>query len=281
MDAVTNVSGSESSDRTPVWSPDGKAIAFVSDRDGDWEIYRVDPDKPQPMRLTSKPGLDAFPIWSPDGRRIAFESYRSGVDTDIYTMNADGSDQRIALDQAGNVEEAIWSPDGKRIAAIGLDHPWRGFLVVKELGDEAPPHRIELPPYTFVGSIRWSPDGKTIAGVFRGPQPKEDMSGVFVVGADGSNQRALFQVQSIRPHPGGGLQPAASWYSSGSASQRWIPKTFTGLCWSPDGQHLAFSSDLSADGGFCLYTIPIDGGSPAAIKDTQSAWPQDVMWQPK
>ena len=278
---VTNLSRNAHCDRSPAWSPDGKAIAFVSDRDGDWEIYRLDPDKPDPIRLTRTPGMDTRPVWSPDGRQIAFESARSGVDTDIYVMNADGSDQRIAIKQAGHVEEPAWSPDGRRMAAVGLDHPWRGFLLLKDLDGNRPARRIEIPPYTYVGSICWSPDGKSIAALFRGPQPKEDKAGIFTIGADGRNRRVLVHVDSIRPHPGGGLRPVPSWYSSGGASHRWIPRTFAGLCWSPDGRHLAFSSDMGADGAFHVHTIHAEGGPATPLAPTRSAWPQELMWQPK
>jgi hypothetical protein len=275
-----NVSRNAYCDRSPAWSPDGRAIAFVSDRDGDWEIYRMDPDNPEAVRLTQSPGRDAHPVWSPGGTYIAFESERNGLDNDIYVMDADGSNQRVGIHQAGHVEEPVWSPDETRLAGIGLDHPWRGFMVMKDLTDDLPPRRVELTYFTHIESITWSPNGAFIAGIFRGPQPKEDMSGIFVVPADGGEHQILLHVGSLRPHPGGGLRALPTVYSSGSASRRWLPKTMAGLCWSPDSRHLAFSSDMGEEGAFYIYTLPREGGSPLTIGATRSAWPQQVMWRP-
>jgi TolB protein len=75
-----------------VWSPDGKRIAFVSDRDGNKEIYVMNADGTNPKRLTSHPAADWRAVWSPDGKRIAFVSDRDG-NKDIYVMNADGTEQ--------------------------------------------------------------------------------------------------------------------------------------------------------------------------------------------
>jgi TolB protein len=78
-------------DGDPAWSPDGRRIAFTSERDnGDREIYVMNADGSNQTRLTSSPGFDENPTWSPDGREIAFDSNRDG-NLEIYVMNADGS----------------------------------------------------------------------------------------------------------------------------------------------------------------------------------------------
>lgn len=97
--------------RTVAWSPDGAKIAyaregtdsvtiipapttisspilFASSRDGNWELYTVQPDGSSPTRLTNHPATDTAPAWSPDRSQIAFTSERDGS-KDIYTMNAD------------------------------------------------------------------------------------------------------------------------------------------------------------------------------------------------
>ena len=75
----------------PVYSPDGRKIAFGSSRSGDFEIYVMNADGSDVVRLTQSSGLDVRPAWSPDGKRIAFTSNRDG-NYDIYIVNADGSD---------------------------------------------------------------------------------------------------------------------------------------------------------------------------------------------
>ena len=66
-------------------------IAFVSDRDGNAEIYVMDIDGKNQRRLTNNPNSDWFPSWSPDGKRIAFASDRDGnFNYEIYVMDTDG-----------------------------------------------------------------------------------------------------------------------------------------------------------------------------------------------
>ena len=77
----------------PAWSPDGRKLAFVSDRDGNSEVYVMNADGSGQRSLTRNPAYDADPAWSPDGRKIAFVSNRDGS-YGVYVMNADGSGQR-------------------------------------------------------------------------------------------------------------------------------------------------------------------------------------------
>jgi Tol biopolymer transport system component len=99
------------------WSPDGSKIAFASDRDGDVEIYVIDHDGNNLMRITDSVGFDGFPEWSPDGSKIAFISFRD-ENPEIYVMNSDGSNQvnltnNPAQDASGG--GFSWSPDGSQI----------------------------------------------------------------------------------------------------------------------------------------------------------------------
>ncbi len=77
----------------PTASPDGRFIAFMSLRDGNWEIYRANVDGSGLVRLTQHGANDGLPVWAPDGRAIAFASNRSGAWA-IWAMNVDGSNQR-------------------------------------------------------------------------------------------------------------------------------------------------------------------------------------------
>ena len=78
------------------WSPDGTKLAYMSDHDGNWEVYVVALTG-QVWRLTMNEANDGLPAWSPDGRHIAFVSDRDGT-WGLYLMNPDGSEQRKILD---------------------------------------------------------------------------------------------------------------------------------------------------------------------------------------
>ena len=93
--------------------PDGRRIAFDSQRDGNREIYVMDADGSGVARLTHNGDDDLTPSWSPDGRRIAFAS-GGRARLDIYVMNADGSGATRLTDNDGGTP--AWSPDGRRIA---------------------------------------------------------------------------------------------------------------------------------------------------------------------
>jgi TolB protein len=72
-------------DYWPVWSPDGKHIAFTSNRDGNYDIYVMNADASDLRNVTRDPGQDNYAAWSPDGERLAFISNRSGA-YEVYVM---------------------------------------------------------------------------------------------------------------------------------------------------------------------------------------------------
>jgi murein DD-endopeptidase MepM/ murein hydrolase activator NlpD len=98
----------------PPPSPQG-GIVFASDREGNFEIYVMEADGSNQVRLTNDPADDREPAWSPDGSKIAFRSYR-GESFDIYVMDADGSNQIRLTDNPADDGGIAWSPDGSEIA---------------------------------------------------------------------------------------------------------------------------------------------------------------------
>ena len=108
-----NLTRNPARDDEPVWSPDGRKIAFVSRRDGKPEVYVMNADGSGQRNLTRNPGRDSAPAWSPDGRTIAFHSNRDR-NTEIYVMNADGSGQRNLTRYRNNDVSFAWSPAQKK-----------------------------------------------------------------------------------------------------------------------------------------------------------------------
>lgn len=83
-------------------APDGRSAAFMSRRQGNWEIYRINIDGSGLQRLTNHAGHDGLPAWSPDGRSIAFLSDRSGQ-WGLWAMNADGRSPRQLFPLPGSL----------------------------------------------------------------------------------------------------------------------------------------------------------------------------------
>lgn len=110
---LTNGSGFY--DWMPCWTPDG-AIVFESTRDGNRELYRINPDGSGLTRITNHPGTDHAPSCSPDGRSVAFMSGREFGNAEICIANRDGSAVANLTKDPARDSEPTWSPDGKWIA---------------------------------------------------------------------------------------------------------------------------------------------------------------------
>ena len=92
----TRITSGASWDEEPAWSPNGKWIAFASDRNGNFNIYTIHPNGTGLRQLTTSPCEDTEPSWSPDGSKIVFTSRRGGF-PHLWTMNADGTGERKLL----------------------------------------------------------------------------------------------------------------------------------------------------------------------------------------
>jgi len=188
-------------------------IAFVSERDGNAEIYLIRPDGSDPVNLTNHPASDTLPKWSPDGKRIAFLSKRNGT-TDLFAMNADGSG---VTPLASVVTDFAWSPDGTRIAygdgkAVYLgDQPT--ISVVNADGSNA--H-----PVAAGDEFAWSPDGTQLAVMSTGQRASAEpfprlFEEAIVVSADGSEAILAYSTSFIAT--GHSTQPFTPiWYQDGS-----------------------------------------------------------------
>ena len=154
---VLNVSAS------PIFAkaPTTPKILFTSSRDGNGEIYMMNPDGSEQVNLTRHPASDRSAVWSPTGDQILFVSDRRGTGVrDLYLMDPDGSNVRRVFKRKakGRRESPAWSPDGKQFAYSYTDWDRGEFgLYLGTFGEED----AELLPYGH--SPEWSPDGSEIA----------------------------------------------------------------------------------------------------------------------
>jgi serine/threonine protein kinase len=103
-------------DTAPAPSPDGQRVAFMSRRDGNWEIYIINVNGTDLQRLTDNPADDGLPTWSPDGRALAFASNRGGPWA-VWAMTPSGNDQGQLFVMEG-------SPDGFVGTDINASRGW-------------------------------------------------------------------------------------------------------------------------------------------------------------
>jgi len=101
----------------PSWSPDGKTLAFASNKEGNWDIYTIGLDQSVPNRLTNNAETDWAPSWSGDGTRIAFASNRNGP-WEIWAMDPSGHNLQKLGNRPVRPTDLIWSPGDKAVAFV-------------------------------------------------------------------------------------------------------------------------------------------------------------------
>ena len=154
------------------WSPDGKTLAFVAQRDGDFDVYTIPASGGDEKRLTTAKGLDDGPEYTPDGKYIYFNSVRTGH-MQIWRMKADGSEQEQVTNGPGNDWFPHFSPDGKYMVFLTYDasvegHPENKDVTLRMMSMDDGKIRDVARLYGGQGTINvpsWSPDGKSFAFV--------------------------------------------------------------------------------------------------------------------
>lgn len=114
------------------WSPDGRTLAFVGQRGGDFDIYAIPANGGEEKRLTTAPGLDDGPEYSPDGQWIYFNSERTGH-MQIWRMHPDGSSQEQVIHDDTNDWFPHISPDGKWMTFLSYDKDVTGHPADKDV----------------------------------------------------------------------------------------------------------------------------------------------------
>lgn len=251
----------------PMLSPDGKRLAFQSNRTGNWQIYVMDTDGKNLAQLTSNKANDGAPIWSPDGSRILFVSDRDGTHHEIYVMKSDGSDTKRLTNTAGESSHPKWSPDGKRIifnsarATPDLKAEWsRQVHEIFTMNADGSDVRQVSNLKTVSTYPSFSPDGRKI--VFRSVTQTPGMnwsltlaarnSEIFVMNADGTNP---INITNSAAYDGWGA-------------------------WSPDGTKILFSSNRTGPANIGqLFTVNPDGTNLTQITFGPGSFVQP-SWSP-
>jgi Tol biopolymer transport system component len=209
-------------DGDPAFSPDGRKIAFESDRSGNFDIFTMSAAGTHVHRVTTSINNDEDPSWSPNGTKIAFASTRNG-NTDIYVSNlARSSIVRLTTSRQADSAPA-WSPKGRKIAFVKGCCDVRSDIAVMDAARESETNRPTVLTTSGYDPV-WSPDGTKIAFV---SSRKNVGSDVYVMNADGSHERRLTSLLFNEVSP----------------------------TWSPDGRKLAFMSIRGRDTNWQIYVM--------------------------
>jgi Tol biopolymer transport system component len=182
-------------------SPDGKWLAYDSDRSGNFDIYKARLDGGEPVQLTTNTANEFGPSWSRDGQRVAFHSSRSG-NRDIYLVSAEGTGETAVTSGPAEDYNASWSPDGR----IGHHTENSGELPRVMVANRAGATWTTRPltnDSLANAFVRWSPDGKLVAFTRR--------AGIGMADSDGSNVRWLVRGDKL-----GGQAMSVQWGRDGS-----------------------------------------------------------------
>jgi hypothetical protein len=247
------------------WSPDGSRIAYLDAIPAERGIYVANPDGSDPVRLTHGAN-DAWPSWAPDGTKIVFsgsadnQSLRTcepGADfrcpTDIYVIDADGTDLTRLTDDPAPEYQPAWSPNGDRIAFVRSSGGTAGEapLIFAMNVDGSDIRQVSSGEGGSDSSPSWSPDGSRITFVgFR-----FENTGIWIVDANGSNEHQIV---------------GQDWYFVQDP------------VWSPAGDLIAFAGSPSDAALYEeLYVIDPDGGNVLQLAEAPG-WgvAGDIAWQP-
>ncbi len=257
--------------------------------------------------------IDSYPMLSPDGKKICFQSNRTG-DSEIFVMNADGSNLQQLTNTAGFDGGPAWSPDGKKIVfpserdgdpeiyIMDADGSNQERLT-NTPGDDSHPHWYPDGSRIIFNSARTSPDLKAPWG--------KQWHEVFSMKIDGSDVKQISGFKTVSTYPSVSPDgkkiafrqvidgPAFNWDLSANANNRNSEvfvmdadgKNLVNLsqspafdgwpCWSPDGKRICFSSNRSGPANVGqLYAVNVDGSGLRKIFDfpgslTQPTWSKD------
>jgi dipeptidyl aminopeptidase/acylaminoacyl peptidase len=284
----------------PTFSPDGKWIAYISNKTGAAEMFVTSLDDGRAVQLTHLGARINSYSWAPDSRSIAVADDRSGG-YDIYTVAVPGgSIARITSDPRYDVFPS-WTPDGKRIVYVRLDDRWLNHeILVADLDGTSRPVVKDTDFFDYgagatFGYPQISPDGSTI--LFRSQRSgwinywTVPLAGgtPHLLAAEAANQNGAHWSPDGRSilylSLWNGMQDLRVVSASGGTPRVLVKPDSAGYVnnamWSPDGARISYTLE-SPTAPADLYVVPVAGGAPSRLTmSVAPSWRDAVLIQPK
>jgi Tol biopolymer transport system component len=238
----------------PLWSPDGRDLAYVAVWAHVFDLAVARPDGSDDLALAGSPGWPTYgpgdPAWTTDGKRLAFAD-GNGIEVPqgIYTVSVDGGDRRLLVAHA---VQPAFSPDGSKLAYVAINNAFQpdGIYIADADGSRPRPLSRLSTAQTWSPTPTWSPNGTRVA--FR----RRDA--IVVINADGSNERVIASRAASAP------------------------------VWSPNGKLIAFTRRPTTIVGNRPFTSSIvvahaDGGGERVVlrrRSTITMSVQEPAWRP-
>jgi TolB protein len=263
-------------------------IAYVNGVSGHKEIYMMDYDGAEPVRLTSNKSINLSPAWSPDLRSIAFTSFMRGYPYLYRLFPFEKRPPQLLSGYLGINTSPAWSPDGHHLAlTLSKDGNPRIYVL-----DVATGSFRRLTSFNGIDTEpTWSPNGREIAFV-------SDRSGaaqIYVMDAEGTNVRRVSQ-DGFNTQPRWSPKGDAIAFTSRQGNHDiWVvspdgsnlrrltagPGSNESASWAPNGRHLLFQSNRF--GSFQLFTMLADGSeqqelSKGPAENTSGSWSPRLPW---
>ena len=160
------------------------SILFISDRGGNIDLWKMNPDGSNPVQLTNDSAFEEEAAFSPNGQQIAYVIFEGTNKSKLYVMDADGVNKLFLVDAAGEIQDLKWSPDGKKIGYLlgsQNENIWEEDVWVVDVVSGSIPQQLTTEGKNY--SFSWSQDGGKIV--------YEDYSAapvIYIINADGTGK---------------------------------------------------------------------------------------------
>ena len=267
-------------------APTTAKIVFASSRDGNRDIYLMNPDGTEWVNLTNHRANDVAPVWSPTGEHILFSSdreHKAWGTWDLYLMDPDGSNVQKVFDKWKRRSGGRWSPDGKQITYTSFEKgQWTVYIASIDNKKE---ERVALG-----GSGDWSPDGTKLVMTVGWPERMR----IVMLDPQTGKQKFIFPPEAGPSWMGGGIEwspisnkLAFSWLHQvplrefvetetiyivnpdGTDLQQIVPDgglRAVNPTWSPRGDTLLYQK-LAPGNKWKIFKIGLDGGQPVQLTE--------------